>query len=101
MIGMTWSRRRCLLAGLAAAAILVTACEQQEPAGGNFDFQPSYENPEPRDDGSGSFDFQPGYENPAPGDDGSWDCAPGQGPVPVGPDDPNGLDGDGDGIGCE
>lgn len=42
-----------------------------------------------------------GYENPAPGDDGTADCVPGQGPVYVGPSDPNGLDGDGDGIGCE
>ncbi|MEX0754119.1 MAG: hypothetical protein WD556_03240 [Actinomycetota bacterium] len=42
-----------------------------------------------------------GYENPAPGDDGSFDCPPGGGPVYVGDDDPAGLDGDGDGIGCE
>lgn len=44
---------------------------------------------------------QVGYENPAPGDDGTADCVPGQGPVYVGSSDPNGLDGDGDGIGCE
>jgi uncharacterized membrane protein len=42
-----------------------------------------------------------GYENPAPGNDGTPDCAPGQGPVYVGSGDPYGLDGDGDGIGCE
>ncbi len=42
-----------------------------------------------------------GYENPAPGNDGSYDCAPGQGPVYVGANDPAGLDADGDGIGCE
>ncbi len=42
-----------------------------------------------------------GYENPAPGNDGTPDCAPGQGPVYVGSSDPYGLDGDGDGIGCE
>ena len=42
-----------------------------------------------------------GYENPAPGDDGTADCVPGQGPVYVGSNDPNGLDGDGDGWGCE
>ena len=42
-----------------------------------------------------------GYENPAPGDDGSSDCPPGGGPVYVGSSDPAGLDGDGDGIGCE
>jgi hypothetical protein len=42
-----------------------------------------------------------GYENPAAGDDGSFDCAPGGGPVFVGSSDPAGLDGDGDGIGCE
>jgi hypothetical protein len=42
-----------------------------------------------------------GYENPATGDDGTADCSPGQAPVYVGSSDPNGLDGDGDGIGCE
>jgi hypothetical protein len=42
-----------------------------------------------------------GYENPAPGDDGSYDCPPGDGPVYVGSYDPAGLDGDGDGWGCE
>ncbi len=42
-----------------------------------------------------------GYENPAPGDDGSYDCPPGGAPVYVGSNDPAGLDGDGDGIGCE
>jgi hypothetical protein len=42
-----------------------------------------------------------GYENPAPGDDGTADCSPGQAPVYVGTNDPNGLDRDGDGIGCE
>jgi hypothetical protein len=41
------------------------------------------------------------YENPAPGDDGSYDCPPGGGPVYVGSNDPAGLDGDGDSIGCE
>ena len=41
------------------------------------------------------------YENPALGDDGSYDCPPGGGPVFVGSSDPAGLDGDGDGIGCE
>ena len=44
---------------------------------------------------------QGGYENPAPGNDGSYDCPPGGGPVYVGSNDPAGLDGDGDGIGCE
>ena len=42
-----------------------------------------------------------GFENPAPGNDGSYDCPPGGGPVYVGSSDPAGLDGDGDGIGCE
>jgi hypothetical protein len=42
-----------------------------------------------------------GYENPALGDDGSSDCPPGGGAVYVGSSDPAGLDGDGDGIGCE
>ena len=42
-----------------------------------------------------------GYENPAAGDDGSFDCVPGQAPVYVGTYDPAGLDGDGDGWGCE
>lgn len=42
-----------------------------------------------------------GYENPAPGNDGTPDCAPGQGPVYVGSNDPYGLDRDGDGWGCE
>jgi hypothetical protein len=42
-----------------------------------------------------------GYENPAPGNDGSFDCVPGQAPVYVGSNDPAGLDGDGDGVGCE
>jgi hypothetical protein len=42
-----------------------------------------------------------GYENPAPGDDGTADCVPGQAPVYVGSNDPNGLDRDGDGWGCE
>jgi hypothetical protein len=41
------------------------------------------------------------YENPAPGDDGTTDCPPGGGPVYVGSNDPNGFDGDGDGVGCE
>lgn len=47
--------------------------------------------------------YQPGggYENPAPGNDGSFDCPPGGGPVYVGSNDPAGLDGDGDGTGCE
>jgi hypothetical protein len=44
---------------------------------------------------------QVGYENPAPGNDGTIDCPPGGGPVYVGSNDPNGYDGDGDGIGCE
>jgi hypothetical protein len=39
-------------------------------------------------------------EDPAPGDDGSLDCGT-SGPVYVGSSDPMGLDGDGDGIGCE
>jgi hypothetical protein len=39
-------------------------------------------------------------ENPAPGDDGSLDCGS-SGPVYVGGSDPMGLDGDGDGWGCE
>jgi hypothetical protein len=43
----------------------------------------------------------PGYENPAPGDDGTADCVPGQAPIYVGSNDPNGPDGDGDGDGCE
>jgi hypothetical protein len=47
------------------------------------------------------YNFGPGYENPAPGNDGSVDCAPGQGPIFVGSSDPAGLDGDGDGVGCE
>jgi hypothetical protein len=51
--------------------------------------------------GGGTYKPIGGYENPAPGDDGTFDCAPGQGPVYVGPGDPNGLDGDGDGVGCE
>ncbi len=42
-----------------------------------------------------------GYENPAPGDDGTADCPPGGDPVWVGSYDPKGLDGDGDGWGCE
>lgn len=42
-----------------------------------------------------------GYENPAPGNDGSFDCVPGQAPIYVGSNDPAGLDGDGDGVGCE
>jgi hypothetical protein len=42
-----------------------------------------------------------GYENPAPGDDGTADCPPGGGPVYVGSNDPNNLDHDGDGWGCE
>jgi hypothetical protein len=32
---------------------------------------------------------------------GDLDCSDVSGPVVVLPDDPNGLDGDGDGIGCE
>jgi hypothetical protein len=57
---------------------------------------------DPGDAGMTEFD-SPGtyYENPAPGDDGSSDCPPGGGPVVVAPGDPAGLDGDGDGIGCE
>jgi hypothetical protein len=54
--------------------------------------------------GGGVYSPPPGgtyYENPAPGDDGSYDCPPGGGPVYVGSNDPAGLDGDGDGIGCE
>jgi hypothetical protein len=43
----------------------------------------------------------PGYENPAPGNDGTPDCPPGGGPVYVGSTNPNGFDGDGDGLGCE
>lgn len=52
--------------------------------------------------GYGTDDYGTGgYENPAPGNDGTPDCAPGQGPVYVGNNDPYGLDGDGDGWGCE
>jgi hypothetical protein len=50
---------------------------------------------------SGAGGYSGGYENPAPGNDGTPDCVPGQGPVYVGSNDPNGLDGDGDGWGCE
>jgi hypothetical protein len=45
------------------------------------------------DGGSGSGGFTPSS--------GDLDCADVGGPIPVGPDDPNNLDGDGDGIGCE
>ncbi len=51
--------------------------------------------------GYGTRTTHGGYENPAPGDDGTADCPPGGGPVYVGLNDPNGLDGDGDGWGCE
>ena len=56
---------------------------------------------------SQSNTFTPAYvpgtgfaEDPAPGDDGSLDCGS-HGPVYVGSNDPMGLDGDGDGWGCE
>ena len=62
--------------------------------------QPAYQ-PGSVDFGEGGSGDFTGYENPAPGDDGSDDCAPGQSPVYVGANDPSGLDGDGDGIGCE
>jgi hypothetical protein len=42
-----------------------------------------------------------GYENPAPGDDGTADCPPGGAPVYVGTNDPNNLDANGDGWGCQ
>jgi hypothetical protein len=45
--------------------------------------------------------YTPGYENPAPGDDGTPACPPDGGPVLVPANDAYGLDGNGDGVGCE
>ena len=67
-----------------------------------YDSDPGYDSGyDSGDESDYGYEYDTGYENPAPGDDGSFDCAPGQGPVMVAPGDPNGLDGDGDGIGCE
>jgi hypothetical protein len=48
-----------------------------------------------------TYRYTPGYENPAPGDDGTPDCPPAGGPVLVPANDPYGLDGNGNGVGCE
>jgi hypothetical protein len=67
-----------------------------------YRYTPGYENPAP---GASSqrptYRYTPGYENPAPGDDGTPDCPPGGGPVLVPANDPYGLDGNGNGVGCE
>ena len=73
------------IAGLVVAGLLFAACIHKNLSSA----------PDP------NYPIQGGYENPAPGNDGSYDCPPGGGPVDVGSNDPAGLDGDGDGIGCE
>lgn len=71
----------------------VVASHWQEPSSSRPSInEPVYGSPPP----GGVY-----YENPAPGDDGSYDCPPGGGPIYVGDSDPAGLDGDGDGLGCE
>lgn len=81
--------------------------QQSREADQPTSFQPYVGVNQPISDDPGSFldpAEPPGgtyYENPAPGDDGSYDCPPGGGPVYVGSNDPAGLDGDGDGWGCE
>lgn len=50
------------------------------------------------DDSDESYDDSGGDESDEYGD---LDCSDISGPVYVPPDDPNGLDGDADGVGCE